>query len=66
MLAELEAKKTDGSAIKMWDHMMLTFGNDWKEWPMVGCGAGFAPFRNGPSMLLEMEVNENEFVGIVA
>ena len=66
METERDVKKVDGFATKMWNHMVKEFGEDWREWPIVGCGARFMPYKYGPSMVLVMEVNEGEFVSVLA
>ena len=55
-----------GPASKMWDHMMLTFGCCWEKWPIIGCGAGFTPYKKGPSMVVEMEVERDTFMSVLA
>ena len=49
----------------MWNHMKRTFGEDWRQWPIPGCGAGFSPWKNGPSMVLVMCVG-GEWISIQA
>ena len=64
--AELDLKRTDGCATKMWSHMTKEFGENWRDWPVVGCGKGFSPWKNGPSMVLVMEVEDNKHMNIIA
>ena len=64
--AEVEIKRTDGCATKMWNHMKKEFGDDWRDWPVVGCGKGFSPWKNGPSMVLVMEVEDDTHLSIIA
>ena len=64
--AELHNKKKDGNANRMWDHMSKEFGENWRDWPVVGCGTGFAPWKKGPSMVLVMETEKNKHMSIIA
>ena len=51
---------------QMWDNMVAGFGEDWKKWPIKGCGRGFTPYANGPSMVLEMEMQEGVHLSLLA
>merc|ERR1712086_396092 len=66
MNAEKRLGKTNGCATQMWDNMVAGFGEDWRKWPIKGCGAGFKPYSNGPSMILEMEVDEGQHLSLLA
>merc|ERR1712194_95731 len=66
MLAEKASKRQNGSATQMWDNMVESFGEDWKTWPISGCGRGFKPYGRGPSMILEMELEEDKHVSLLA
>ena len=50
----------------MWDSMVAGFGEDWKKWPIKGCGRAFTPYSNGPSMILEMEIQEGHHISLLA
>ena len=64
--AETRLGRTNGCATQMWDSMVAGFGEDWKKWPIKGCGRAFTPYSNGPSMILEMEVEEGHHVSLLA
>ena len=66
MLAEKASKRADGPACQMWKHMIENFGDDWKTWPISGCGRGFKAYGRGPSMILEMEVEADNHVSLLA
>ena len=64
---EIDQKKdATSSAQTMWNNMVDEFGHEVKNWPVLGCGAGFAPYKNGPSMVLVMQVGEDEYMSIPA
>lgn len=42
-----------------WDVMANTFGPDASRWPAVGCGAKFAPWRRGESIVLEWRCSDS-------
>ena len=65
MQAEADAKIEMGPASRMWDHMCLTFGCCWEKWPIIGCGAGFVPYKKGPSMAVEMEFEKDKFMSVL-
>merc|ERR1712153_28175 len=66
MNAEKRLGKTNGCATQMWDNMVAGFGEDWKTWPIKGCGRGFTPYANGPSMIWEMEMEEGNHLSLLA
>ena len=61
---ETEKEIQKGSwATAMWDYNVKTFGEDWREWPIPGCGKGFVAYANGPSMVLIIQAGD-EFESI--
>ena len=53
----------DGSWLqRMTDH----YGPDVLKWPQPGCGARFAPWARGPSMVVEMKTEADERVAFLA
>ena len=36
------------------DSLRHEYGEDYTQWPKVGCGAKFRPWKNGPSRVVEM------------
>ena len=57
MEIETEHQRPDW-ATKMWNYNIENFGPNWEEWPIPGCGAGFKPFSNGPSMVVVLKVGD--------
>ena len=44
---------------KIWDNMVLNYGKDWHQWPILGCGRGFVAYSKGPSMCLNVHLENN-------
>jgi len=52
-----EALKKPGSAAAQWyEELSKEYGNDFNLWPRIGCQQGFRPYRNGPSMVMELKI----------
>ena len=44
----------NGPVRKVFQEMQALWGDDPKGWPIVGCGHGFRPYSDGPSMVLSV------------
>ena len=53
-------------ATEMWDHNVKTFGEDWRKWPVPGCGKAFSPYKFGPSMVLIIDSGDGKMMSIQA
>jgi len=53
-----EALRKPGSAAAKWfEELSREYGDDFNTWPRIGCQQGFRPFKNGPSMVMEMKID---------
>ena len=59
-----------GGATLMMEKMAAQYSDGWRTWPIVGCGRKFRPWRNGCSMVVELDEkgqgNPKDFVAMVA
>ena len=44
-----------GGASMMRQKMAEQYSDDWRTWPIVGCGKKFKPWANGGSMVVELD-----------
>ena len=59
--------RADGPARGVYMQMQNEWGHDHNEdWPIVGCGCGFRPYSDGPSMTLNVKMDENEYDNIMS
>jgi hypothetical protein len=53
--------------LMMWVRQLKTkFGDDLAGWPKIGCGAKFVPWGKGPSIVLELKLEDGSFEAFAA
>ena len=53
--------------IEAWvDNLKQEYGEDYTQWPKVGCGAKFRPWKNGPSRVVEMRQKDGQWIAVMA
>ena len=70
MCEDEDEMKIKGGACMMKKQMTEHYGEDWRTWPIIGCGRKFRPFANGCSMVVELDEkgngNPKDFVAMAA
>ena len=46
--------------------MTLKFGEDWRAWPKIGCGAKFVPYKKGKSRAIELKLDDGTWEAFLA
>ena len=66
LVKEFEKHPEDVMLNKLVTYLKGKYGEDRAEWPQVGCGARFTPFKKGASMVVEIKQADNEWTSFVA